>query len=125
MHQLVQRTVGGQENINLRASLNFDLGVADLDWDMFLEQYEKEFNTRLQGLNYNEYFSDGLTYKELALLPLRLVWLLFLFLPARFIGFKKDEIAWYREQPQLTIGDLVLSAIAHRFVRRDEVTIKI
>ena len=102
------------------------LGVLGLDWDLFLEEYEKEFKAQLHGLKYTDYFDEEvLSLKDILLIPIRILWLLFIFVPARLLGIEKKKIIWYKEQPPLTVGDLVLSAIAGEFVKRERAEIKI
>ncbi|GGK89683.1 DUF1493 family protein [Rufibacter glacialis] len=126
MLKLVQRTLAGQEPVNLRTSINDDLGIAGLDWDMFLEEYEKEFKAQLHGLEYTDYFpKEGLTFVDSLLGWTRLLWLLIIYLPARLLEIEKKKILWYTEPQALTIGDLVLSALAGEFVKREQAVIKI
>ena len=35
-----------------------DYGIYELDWDFFLEEYEKRFNLTLEGLTYEDYFPE-------------------------------------------------------------------
>lgn len=126
MIHLVQRTLAGNEQINLRTSINYDLGILGLDWDTFLEEYESEFNAQLHGLVYTDYFDEEVpSLKNILLIPIRILWLLLVYLPARLLGINKKRIFWYKEQPPLTVGDLVLSAIAGQFVKREKAEIKI
>jgi len=126
MLKLVQRTLAGQEPINLRTSINEDLGIAGLDWDMFLEEYENEFNAQLHGLEYTDYFpKEGLTFVDFLFVLLRLLWLLTIFIPARLLGIEKKKIFWYTEPKILTIGDSALSALVGEFVKREQTVIKI
>jgi len=93
---------------------------------MFLEEYEKEFNAQLHGLEYTDYFpNESLTFMDFLLGLTRLLWLLVFYFPARLLGIKKENIFWYTEPQLLTIGDLVLSALAGEFVKREQTVIKI
>ncbi len=117
MKSLVQRTLGVNE-INSRTSFNDDLGVIGLDWDSFVEEYQKEFGVTLEGLDYSKYFEEEvLSVSDVLLLPYRLIRVLILSLADR-----RDLI---RQKPPLTIGDLVLSVHAKRFVRRSDIEIRL
>ncbi len=118
MLKLVQTTLAGQEPISLKTSVDDDLGIAGLDWDMFLEEYEKEFKAQLQGLEYTDYFpKEGLTFVDFLLGLTRLLWLLLIYHPARLLNIEKKNTFWYSEPQVLTIGDLVLSALAGEFLK--------
>ncbi|MFC0609796.1 hypothetical protein ACFFGQ_18805 [Rufibacter quisquiliarum] len=126
MLRLVQRTLAGNVEINLRTSINYDLGILGLDWDIFLEEYEVTFKAQLHGLIYTDYFDEEVPpLKDILLIPIRIFWLLLVYIPARLVGINKNRIFWYKEQPPLTVGDLVLSAIAGQFVKREKAEIKI
>jgi len=123
---LVKRTVGNNEKLSLRKAFYQDLGVTDSDWDSFLEEYEKEFNCQLEGLNYDDYFEDRPTWKDFLLFPLRILTLPLFLLPERQAKHIKKTLYPFNESKhRLTIGDLVLSAIAKKFVKREQTQIKI
>src|SRR5687768_5741925 len=76
MRALVNRTLG--TGSNSRTSFD-DLGVMGLDWDSFLEEYQKEFGVELKGLNYSDYFQEEVpTLRDILLFPFRLVRLIIL-----------------------------------------------
>jgi hypothetical protein len=49
MRALVKRTLGTDSNSRISFD---DLGVTGLDWDSFLEEYNREFGIELNGLIY-------------------------------------------------------------------------
>ena len=117
MRTLVQRTLGVR-NVNSITSFNDDLGVIGLDWDSFLEEYRKEFGIELEGLDYSTYFDEeALPLSDTLLLPYRLVRLLILSLIGR-----RDLIP---HKPPLTVGDLIVSVHAGRFVKRADIEIRL
>lgn len=117
MRTLVDKTLGVKE-VNSRASFNDELGVIGLDWDSFLDEYNKEFGIQLDGLDYSKYFDEEtLLLSDILLLPYRLGRLLILTLIGR-----RDMIP--RKKP-LTVGDLIVSVHAGRFVERGETDIRL
>jgi hypothetical protein len=126
MYNLVRRTLGVNEKLTLKKAFCEDLGVIELDWDSFLEEYEKEFKCQLEGLNYDDYFERRATLKDYLLFPLRILCLPLLLLPDRH--FRSIKTIFYPNTEishKLTIGDLVLSAIAKKFVKREQTKIRI
>lgn len=114
MQALVKRTLGTDSNS--RTSFD-DLGVIGLDWDSFLDEYQKEFGVELSGLNYSDYFQEEvLTLRDVLLLPFQLVRLIILTIVGR-----RDLL---KQKSQLTVGDLILSVHAGRFVKREETEIR-
>lgn len=127
MYSLIRRTIAGQrEKLTLETAIYQDLGVIGLDWDSFIEEYEKEFNTTLEGLEYKIYFKERVSFRDILLIPLRIAYLPLLILPKnwtspiRNILFKQEE-----RKDKLTIGDLILSVIAKKFTKREETKIRI
>lgn len=115
MQVLVKRTLGTDSNS--RTSFD-DLGVMGLDWDSFLDEYQKEFGVELKGLNYSDYFQEEVpTLRDVLLLPFRLVRLIILTIVGR-----RDLI---KQKPQLTVGDLILSVHAGRFAKREDTEIRV
>jgi hypothetical protein len=117
MRALVKRTLGADSN----SRTSFDeLGVAGLDWNSFIEEYNNEFRIELKGLNYSDYFADGisdLSFNDLLLFPYRL---------SRRIIFKlTGQRGRINQKSNLTIGDLILSVHAGRFVKREDVEIRL
>lgn len=121
---LVRNTVGGNEKLTLRKAFCEDLGVIELDWDSFLEEYEKEFNCSLEGLEYENYFKRKMALGDYLLFPVRIFALPLLLVPKRHLRRINKFLYPNRELGEkLTIGDLVLSAIAKKFVKREQVRI--
>lgn len=115
MRALVKRTLGSDSNSNTSFD---DLGVIGLDWDSFLEEYRKEFGVELHGLNYSDYFQDGVpAFRDILLFPFRFGRLILL----TIIG-RKDLI---KRKPQLTVGDLIVSVHARRFAKREDTEIRV
>src|SRR4051812_30013138 len=84
MRTLVKRTLGTDSNS--RTSFD-DLGVAGLDWDSFLEEYNKEFGVELKGFNYSHYFTEGISdisFSDVFFFPYRLTRLLILKLTGQY-----------------------------------------
>ncbi len=129
MYGLVRRTIAGSERTTLQTAIYHDLGVLGLDWDEFLVEYEKEFNCQMVGLTYEDYFdNEGVALKDLWKLPVILVWLLFITLPAWILRLDTQKLKhpWSMpDKPRLTIGDLVVSVILKRFEKRENIKITI
>ena len=114
MQALVKRTLGADSNS--RTSFD-DLGVIGLDWDSFLEEYQKEFGVQLKGLNYSDYFQEEVpTLRDILLFPFHLIRLIILTIVGR-----RDLI---KQKPQLTVGDLIVSVHARRFAKREDTEIR-
>jgi hypothetical protein len=117
MRTLVKRTLGADSNS--RTSFD-DLGIAGLDWISFIEEYNNEFRIELKGLNYSDYFADGisdLSFSDILFFPYRLTRRIIL----RLTGQHKR----YNQKSTLTTGDLILSVHAGRFVKREDVEIRL
>ncbi|PKP22510.1 MAG: hypothetical protein CVU05_03670 [Bacteroidetes bacterium HGW-Bacteroidetes-21] len=124
MYRLIRSIVGNSERLNLKVAMYQDLEIIGMDWDNFLEEYEKEFNCRLEGLNYNDYFAEEVTERGILLIPLRILTLPALLLPNNSNIYKKIKgIFIDNSKLRLTVGDLVISAIAKKFVKRENVKI--
>ncbi len=125
MYSLIRRTLSGQRiKLTLETSIYQDLGVLGLDWDSFLEEFEKEFDSNLEGLQYNIYFDEeGIEWSDIFLFPFRVVFLPFRLLPEKWTKSIRNVL--YRNKKRLTIGDLVLSAMAKKFTKREQTILKI
>lgn len=124
MFLLVGKTIGKNKKINLNTTFYQDLEIVGSDWDNFLKEYENEFKCRLVGLCYEDYFKEEITEKDLILAPLRLLTFPLMFLPNKSnIYIKLKEILYTidKSKGKLTIGDLIVSAIAKEFIKRDNI----
>lgn len=114
MQALVKRTLGSESN----SRTSFDeLGVAELDWNSFLDEYYKEFGVELTELDYADYFTDSISFTDILLFPYTVTRLIYLKLTGRYRQFYRSST--------LTTGDLILSVHAKRFVKREHVFIKL
>ena len=126
-YSLIRKMVGNKVSLNLNTALYQDLSIYGTDWDCFLEEYEKEFQCQLPGLNYCEYFKEEINTKDLFLVPLRIIAFPFFLLPKQSLVYRKVNKILFpidSSKKRLTIGDLVISAIAKKFTKREEVKIK-
>jgi hypothetical protein len=116
MRALVKRTLGTDSNS--RTSFH-DMGVEGLDWDSFLEEYFNEFGVELEGLEYEDYFTEGvpISFSDIILFPNRLVRAIATLIFGRHTKVDKRKI--------LTTGDLILSVHAGRFVKRENVEVRL
>jgi hypothetical protein len=123
MYSFVNNELGPEKKLTLKTAIS-DLGVADLDMISFLMDYEEVFKGCLAGLNYDEYFDPPPTWKDYLLFPVRLVTFPVMLLPRRYTRrFRKLLYPHNEPERRLTIGDLVLSAIAGKFVKREQTKI--
>lgn len=125
MYLLVYEMYGFDKKINLKTAFYQDLGVFEDDWDIFLENYEKEFNCYLEGLKYNEYFIELNEVNVLRNIFYFLLSPLYLINCKFTKQLKKSFSPVIKLKSRLTIGDLILSAIAKKFVKREQTQINI
>jgi hypothetical protein len=122
-----ETTLCDRKKINLKTSINHDIGVQGDDWDDILIKLRDQENLTLEGLNFYDYFYDegqlsSMAPLSLLLLPVRLVTYMLTF-AWRQVGIKEYFFYDFGEKkPPLTIGDLVTSKIEGRFVRRQDRT---
>jgi len=115
MRTLVKRTLGSDSNSKTSFG---ELGVIGLDWDSFLEEYYKEFGVELHRLNYSDHFHEEVpTVRDILLFPFRFGRLILL----TIIG-RRDLI---KQNPRLTVGDLIVSVHAGRFAKREDTEIRV
>lgn len=116
MRALVKRTLGTDSDS--RTSFH-DLGVEGQDWNSFLEQYYNEFGVELEGLEYEHYFVEGvpISLPDIILFPYRLFRSITNLVFGQRITVDKRKI--------LTTGDLILSVHAGRFVKRENVEVRL
>ena len=106
--------------INLNKSYYQDFKIYELEWDFFLEEYENKFNSNLEGLDYDRFFPEiGDQLLHLKATPKIIIYKLLSF----FDKNKKLEVQRLEKQftknfEKLTVGDIVLSVLAKKFVER-------
>ena len=128
LFSLTKRIEGDDCILSLKTSVNNDLQYLDLDWDYFLLQIENEFSTQMEGLVYEEYFPEvGYTVTELWKIPMDLIiWIYNLIsINILHLSSKKLKLPWNKNYPDLSLGDLVVSILFKRFIRRKDVKINI
>lgn len=91
-----------------------DYGVVEMDWDNFFGKYDSRFNSELIGLEYEKYFPEILPYET----ALQNIFFLIASVFSKKYYRKKLKI---NEKERLEVGDLVLSKISKKFVKRSEV----
>ncbi|HFK5526330.1 TPA: DUF1493 family protein [Elizabethkingia anophelis] len=95
-----------------------DYGIYELDWDFFLEEYERRFNLTLEGLIYEDYFPELNPLYEILKLPLRIIMKIFSLFSMRM---KRIYINIFGIKcKRLEVGDLVLSVLNKRFASRPD-----
>ncbi len=115
MISFVRETCPWLEKFDFRTSFNHDLELAGLDWDIFLMEYEKKFDRRnLKGLLYENYFYD---------VGPDINWFFGEIKKSILIG--KFQFKTRPKKPALTIGDFIVSELTGKFVKREEVEIKL
>ena len=95
-----------------------DYGIYELDWDFFLEEYEKRFNSTLEGLIYEDYFPEQNPLYEILKLPLRIIMKIFSLFSMRMKRIYINIFGIKRKR--LEVGDLVLSVLNKRFASRPD-----
>jgi hypothetical protein len=109
--------------IDLKKSYYQDFKVHELDWDFFIEEYEKKFNSNLKGLKYERFFPEV----ENQVLYLKSIPTIIFYKLVSFFDKKyKAELQTLNSQfkkdlEKLTVGDIVLSVLAKKFVERKNV----
>ncbi|MCT3816407.1 hypothetical protein CMT92_00940 [Elizabethkingia anophelis] len=87
-----------------------DYGIYEVDWDFFLEEYERRFNLTLEGLIYEDYFPEQN--------PLHIIMKIFSLFSMRM---KRIYINIFGIKcKRLEVGDLVLSVLNKRFASRPD-----
>ncbi|ATC36111.1 hypothetical protein HZQ75_16835 [Elizabethkingia anophelis] len=95
-----------------------DYGIYEVDWDFFLEEYERRFNLTLEGLIYEDYFPEQNPLYEILKLPLRIIMKIFSLFSMRM---KRIYINIFGIKcKRLEVGDLVLSVLNKRFASRPD-----
>ncbi|MDV3996743.1 hypothetical protein CMT66_15230 [Elizabethkingia anophelis] len=95
-----------------------DYGIYEVDWDFFLEEYERRFNLTLEGLIYEDYFPEQNPLHEILKLPLRIIMKIFSLFSMRM---KRIYINIFGIKcKRLEVGDLVLSVLNKRFASRPD-----
>lgn len=100
--------------IKLTDAFYQDYDLVELDWDFFLEKFNLKFNTELIGLKYEKYFPDLLPYKN------SLGNLIFI-IKSQFSKKYRDRTLGINKLGRLEVGDLILSVLCKKFVKRDTV----
>jgi len=95
-----------------------DYGIYELDWDFFLEEYEKRFNSTLEGLMYEKYFPEVKPLEDLLKFPLLVILKILSFFSERTKGLYRNII--YDRYLRLEVGDLVLSVLNKKFANRSD-----
>ncbi len=118
------------EPICLRTSINFDLGIDGDDWDEFLYELVEKHNLKLDGFEFYKFFHDeGQISNGLIFAILFLPFVLLRYLIER--GWKKQKFGEFFEdrlgdkKDSLSIGDLVVSKLSGKFVKRSQVQVKL
>ena len=93
-----------------------DYGIYELDWDFFLEEYEKRFNLTLEGLTYEDYFPELNPLHEILKLPLRIIMKIFSLFSVSIKRMYRNIFSI--KCKRLEVGDLVLSVLNKRFASR-------
>ncbi|MCG9791366.1 DUF1493 family protein [Flavobacterium algicola] len=109
--------------INLNKSFYQDFKVYELDWDSFLEEYEKKFNSNLYGLKYGRFFPEVEDQIINLKATPRIIFykLLSLFDKKYKLELQKLNSRFKKDLGKLTVGDIVLSVLAKKFVERKNV----
>ncbi|WP_407483433.1 hypothetical protein [Elizabethkingia meningoseptica] len=95
-----------------------DYDIYELDWDFFLEEYEKRFNSTLEGLIYEKYFPEVRPLEDLLKFPLLVILKILSFCSFRKKGLYRNII--YDRYLRLEVGDLVLSVLNKKFANRSD-----
>lgn len=109
--------------IDLYKSYYQDFKIYELEWDNFLEEYENKFHSDLEGLEYERFFPEiGDQILHFKATPKIIIYKLLSF----FDKNKKLELHKLQKQltknlEKLTVGDIVLSVLAKKFVERKEI----
>lgn len=100
--------------INLADAFYQDYKIVELDWDFYLEKYLSKFKCDVSGLEYQKYFPE--------LLPYNNAWqnLFFLIMSIFSKTYYQNKLK-INEKARLEVGDLVLSAISKKFVKRQQI----
>ncbi|MCT4223092.1 hypothetical protein HZP43_12080 [Elizabethkingia anophelis] len=95
-----------------------DYGIYEVDWDFFLEEYERRFNLTLEGLIYEDYFPEQNPLHEILKLPLRIIMKIFSLFSMRMERIYINIFGI--KCKRLEVGDLVLSVLNKRFASRPD-----
>jgi hypothetical protein len=109
--------------ISLNKSYYQDFGIYELDWDFFLDEYEKKFNSNLDGLKYERFFpeiGDKILYLK-ATPKIIFYKLLSIFDKKYKLELQKLNSKFKKDLEKLTVGDIVLSVLAKKFVERKNI----
>lgn len=109
--------------INLKKSYYQDFKVYELDWDFFLEEYEKKFNSNLNGLKYERFFPEVANQILYLKSTPKIIFykLLSIFDKKYKAELQKLNSQFKKDLEKLTVGDIVLSVLAKKFVERKNV----
>ena len=125
-------TYAEDKGLDMRTSVSEELGLWELDGIIFLEEFTKHFGIDLPERAYDYVIPPSPTTLVGKLLHATAIILLFpLFLVAYpfllLTGKRREPIMKRikRNAKRLTLGDLALSLAAGRFVKREEVRIKL
>lgn len=109
--------------INLENSYWQDFKIHELDWDFFLEEFEKKFNLNLDGLEYKRFFPEVLDqFFRLRATPKIIFYKGLSFFDKKYKNEVNRLNAKFKEElERLTVGDLVLCVLTKKFVERDKI----
>jgi hypothetical protein len=109
--------------INLKESYYQDFKVYELDWDFFIEEYEKKFNSNLNGLKYERFFPEVENQiLHLKSTPKIIFYKLLSFFDKKYKAeLQKLNSQFNKDLEKLTVGDIVLSVLTKKFVERKNV----
>ena len=109
--------------LHLNKSYYQDFGIYELDWDSFLNEYEKKFNSNLYGLKYERFFpeiEDQILYIK-ATPKILFYKTLSLFAKKYKCEIHKLDLKFKKDLEKLTVADIVLSVLAKKFVERKNI----
>ena len=121
----------GDEDINLRTSIAEDLSLWELDGYIFLDDFQEKFGIKLPDDAYDYVcppvlklrFLEKLSFAILFVVAFPLIMLRALFIqndPPEILG-KKIK----RNRKRLTLGDLVMTLVVGKFVKRENLKIEL
>lgn len=120
-----------QNEISIKSSINYDIGIDGDDWDDLLYKLVEKEHMNFEGFEFSKYFNSETEISN------NMVYYV-LFVPFIFMTFSIDR-AWrhttFKEyfskrfggenKQKLTVGDLIASKFAGKFIHRNEKRFKL
>ncbi len=109
--------------VNLNKSYWQDFKIYELDWDFFLEEYERNFESNLDGLEYERFFPEiEVQLARLKVSPKMILYQLLSIFDRKYkLELEMLNSKFKKKLEHLTVGDIVLSVLAKKFVERKNI----